>query len=129
MKKALIISGNQVQDQEFIYPYYRLLEENFKIDVCIEFNKDSQIKKSKFRVGNGIFLDDTDKKIAIQHKLFLGEFIKNSDDNLKIRGEVRHTIKKTIKNAIKSIAIKNYSYKEMLFHQLYRELVFNSSPL
>ena len=95
----------------------------FKIDVCIDFNKDSQIKKSKFRVGNGIFLDDTDKKIAIQHKLFLGEFIKNSDDDLKIRGEVSHTIKKTIKNAIKSIAIKNYSYKEMLFHQLYRELV------
>ena len=39
MKKALIISGNQVQDQEFIYPYYRLLEENFKIDVCINENK------------------------------------------------------------------------------------------
>lgn len=39
MKKALIISGNQVQDQEFIYPYYRLLEERFSIDVYINENK------------------------------------------------------------------------------------------
>ena len=35
MKKAIIISGNLVQDHEFIYPYYRLLEEDFNIDVCI----------------------------------------------------------------------------------------------
>ena len=35
MKKAIIISGNLVQDHEFIYPYYRLLEENIKIDVCL----------------------------------------------------------------------------------------------
>ena len=35
MKKAIIISGNLVQDHEFIYPYYRLLEEGFNLDVCI----------------------------------------------------------------------------------------------
>ena len=35
MKKALIISGNLAQDHEFIYPYYRLLEEDFKVDVCL----------------------------------------------------------------------------------------------
>lgn len=34
-KKAIIISGNMVQDHEFIYPYYRLLEENFEVDVCL----------------------------------------------------------------------------------------------
>ena len=28
-KKAIIISGNLAQDHEFIYPYYRLLEEEF----------------------------------------------------------------------------------------------------
>ena len=42
MKKALIISGNLCQDHEFIYPYYRLLEENFEIDVCI--NEGSKVK-------------------------------------------------------------------------------------
>ena len=35
MKKGIIISGNLVQDHEFIYPYYRLLEEEVKLDVCL----------------------------------------------------------------------------------------------
>ena len=35
MKKGIIISGNLAQDHEFIYPYYRLLEENVKLDVCL----------------------------------------------------------------------------------------------
>jgi protease I len=35
MKKGIIISGNLAQDHEFIYPYYRLLEEGIKIDVCL----------------------------------------------------------------------------------------------
>ena len=35
MKKAIIISGNLAQDHEFIYPYYRLLEADIKVDVCI----------------------------------------------------------------------------------------------
>ena len=35
MKKAVIISGNLAQDHEFIYPYYRLLEEEVKLDVCL----------------------------------------------------------------------------------------------
>ena len=34
-KKAIIISGNLAQDHEFIYPYYRLLEEEFVVDVCL----------------------------------------------------------------------------------------------
>ena len=33
MTKCLILSGNLVQDHEFIYPYYRLLEESFEVDV------------------------------------------------------------------------------------------------
>lgn len=35
MKKAIIISGNLAQDHEFIYPFYRLLEDNFTVDVCM----------------------------------------------------------------------------------------------
>ena len=35
MNKAIIISGNLAQDHEFIYPYYRLLEEEFMVDVCL----------------------------------------------------------------------------------------------
>ena len=39
MKKGLIISGNLAQDHEFIYPYYRLLEDGFEIDVCLNEGK------------------------------------------------------------------------------------------
>lgn len=42
MKKALIISGALAQDHEFIYPYYRLLEEGFEIDVCLPDGKPTQ---------------------------------------------------------------------------------------
>ena len=35
MFKSLIISGPLAQDHEFIYPFYRLLEEKSKLDVCL----------------------------------------------------------------------------------------------
>ena len=35
MFSSVIISGALVQDHEFIYPYYRLLEANSKLDVCL----------------------------------------------------------------------------------------------
>ena len=35
MNRAIIISGELAQDHEFIYPYYRLLEANFEVDVCM----------------------------------------------------------------------------------------------
>ena len=34
-KKAIIISSSLVQDHEFIYPFYRLLEEEISVDVCL----------------------------------------------------------------------------------------------
>tara|TARA_A100001011_G_scaffold368697_1_gene423262 strand:+ start:35 stop:565 length:531 start_codon:yes stop_codon:yes gene_type:complete len=34
-KRGIIISGALAQDHEFIYPYYRLLEEDIDVDVCI----------------------------------------------------------------------------------------------
>ena len=35
MFSSIIISGALAQDHEFIYPYYRLLEANSKLDVCL----------------------------------------------------------------------------------------------
>jgi protease I len=37
MKPALIITGKNVQDHEYIYPYYRL-QEAFKVDVAVDGN-------------------------------------------------------------------------------------------
>ena len=35
-KKALIITWSGFQDQEVIYPYYRLLEDGFQVDIAAE---------------------------------------------------------------------------------------------
>ncbi|MBS3124388.1 type 1 glutamine amidotransferase [Candidatus Woesearchaeota archaeon] len=40
MKKALILTGKMVQDHEFIYPYYRLQEAGFEVDVAVR-NKET----------------------------------------------------------------------------------------
>jgi protease I len=34
MKKALILAGDGFEDAEFLYPYYRLIEEGFEVDVA-----------------------------------------------------------------------------------------------
>ncbi|MBI4063318.1 MAG: DJ-1/PfpI/YhbO family deglycase/protease [Elusimicrobia bacterium] len=34
-KKALIIAGRLIQDHEYIYPYYRLQEEGYDLDVAV----------------------------------------------------------------------------------------------
>jgi protease I len=36
MKKALIITFSKYQDHEVIYPYYRLLEEDFEVDIMAD---------------------------------------------------------------------------------------------
>lgn len=34
-KKALIIAGRLIQDHEYVYPYYRLQEEGYDVDVAV----------------------------------------------------------------------------------------------
>ena len=38
-KKVLILTGNLVQDHEFIYPYYRVQEDGYKVDVAVRDKK------------------------------------------------------------------------------------------
>lgn len=47
MKRAVIITGPNFQDEEFIYPYYRLQEAGFKVDVAV---KDMEPVKGKYGV-------------------------------------------------------------------------------
>ena len=35
MKTALILTGNLVQDHEYIYPYYRVQEDGYEVDVAV----------------------------------------------------------------------------------------------
>ena len=39
MKKALILTGNLAQDHEFIYPFYRLQEDGYVVDVAVRGGK------------------------------------------------------------------------------------------
>ena len=39
MNKALIITSKLVQDHEFIYPFYRMKEENYEVHTCNNTNK------------------------------------------------------------------------------------------
>ncbi|MDZ4785883.1 MAG: DJ-1/PfpI/YhbO family deglycase/protease [bacterium] len=41
-RKAVIITGKLVQDHEFIYPYYRLLEEGFAVDIAVRGKEPTQ---------------------------------------------------------------------------------------
>ena len=40
-KKALIITGKLVQDHEFIYPYYRLQEDGYLVDIATPDGKET----------------------------------------------------------------------------------------
>lgn len=42
VKRALIITGKFAQDHEFIYPFYRLQEAGFQVDVAIKNNETVQ---------------------------------------------------------------------------------------
>lgn len=35
-KKALVLTGKLVQDHEYTYPFYRLLEEGYEVDVVVQ---------------------------------------------------------------------------------------------
>lgn len=39
MKNALLLTGNLVQDHEFIYPYYRVQEAGYNVDVAVRGKK------------------------------------------------------------------------------------------
>jgi protease I len=42
MKKAIILCGENVQDQEWVYPYYRLQEEGFDVNVATKDGKETK---------------------------------------------------------------------------------------
>lgn len=66
MKKAIIITGKFVQDPEFIFPYYRLQEAGFEVDVATEDGQDT------FGVnGNKILVNKTFSDIKIDDYLAL----------------------------------------------------------
>lgn len=46
-RRAVIVTGPGFQDEEFIYPYYRLLEAGFRVDVA---TKDKAVARGKYGI-------------------------------------------------------------------------------
>jgi protease I len=59
MKRAVIITGPNFQDEEFIYPFYRLQEAGFKVDVATNGKEDM---KGKYGVPARATVDVKDLK-------------------------------------------------------------------
>ena len=59
MKRAVIITGPGFQDEEFIYPFYRLLEEGLTVDVA---TKDKAVVYGKYGIPAAPTTDVIDLK-------------------------------------------------------------------
>lgn len=58
-KRAVIITGPGFQDEEYVYPLYRLMEDGFKVEVA---TKDGAIVHGKFGVPARATMSTTDLK-------------------------------------------------------------------
>ena len=89
MKRVVIITGPNFQDEEFIYPYYRLLEEGYSVDVA---TPDKVIVYGKYGVPAKPTIDTKDLK-AINYDLVVlpGGF--EAPDRLRLRKEVLSFVK------------------------------------
>ena len=59
-KRTVIITGPGFQDEEVVYPYYRLLEEGYKVDIA---TKDGAVVNGKYGVPARATMPTTDLKV------------------------------------------------------------------
>ena len=89
MKKAVIITAANFQDEEFTYPYYRLLEEGVKVDVA---TPDKVVCYGKYGLPAKPTMDTKDLKEEDFDLVILpGGF--EAPDRLRIRREVLDFVK------------------------------------
>ncbi|OGH56580.1 MAG: hypothetical protein A3G34_09245 [Candidatus Lindowbacteria bacterium RIFCSPLOWO2_12_FULL_62_27] len=89
MKKAVIITAQNFQDEEFTYPYYRLLEEGIAVEVA---TPDKAAVFGKYGVPARPTVDTRDLKAADYDLVILpGGF--EAPDRLRLRKEVLQFVK------------------------------------
>lgn len=89
MKRAVIITGPNFQDEEFTYPYYRLLEEGYSVDVA---TPDKVVVYGKYGVPAKPTIDTKDLKASNYDLVILpGGF--EAPDRLRLRKEVLGFVK------------------------------------
>ncbi len=59
-KKALIVSADNFEDSELMYPYYRLLEAGFQVDIAAPQKGKIKGKRGYFEVEANLALADVD---------------------------------------------------------------------
>jgi len=89
MKKAVIITGPNFQDEEFTYPYYRLLEEGYHVDVA---TPEKVVVYGKYGVPAKPTIDTKELKESDYDLVILpGGF--EAPDRLRLRKEVLRFVK------------------------------------
>lgn len=84
MKRAVIITATNFQDEEFTYPYYRMLEEGYLVDVATPGKENVT---GKYGVPSRPTIDTTDLKAENFDLVVIpGGF--EAPDRLRIRKEV-----------------------------------------
>lgn len=85
MKKAVILVAQNFQDEEFVYPYYRLMEENFRVEVATPDGVD-MLGKYGVPARSTMSLDDLSSVMDADVVVLPGGF--ESPDRLRLRQEV-----------------------------------------
>ena len=99
MKRVVIITAQNFQDEELIYPYYRLLEEGYRVDVA---TPDKIMAHGKYGVPARVTMDTKDLNTENFDAVILpGGF--EAPDRLRLRKEVIQFIKEMF-NAGKLVA-------------------------
>ncbi len=84
MKKVLIITGDKCDDTELFYPYYRLIEAGFRVDIA-SFNKGTVKAKHFFEIEANLAVSEAKEEDyealllpggAAPEKLRQNEFVK-----------------------------------------------------
>ncbi|MCI0415656.1 type 1 glutamine amidotransferase [bacterium] len=89
MKKAVIITGPGFQDEEYIYPYYRLIEAGFQVDVA---TKDGAVVHGKYGNPAKATMSTSDLKVSDFDMVFIpGGF--EAPDRVRIIPEVLEFIR------------------------------------
>ena len=84
MKRVAIIVAQNFQDEEFVYPYYRIMEEGWRVDVATPTGQDMM---GKYGVPARATIATADLKVSdFDCVLLPGGF--ESPDRLRIRPEV-----------------------------------------
>ena len=84
MKRAVIITASNFQDEEFVYPYYRLREEGYTVDVATPGKENCT---GKYGVPSRPTMDTADLQVdGFDLVILPGGF--EAPDRLRIRKEV-----------------------------------------